>query len=284
MRSAFGVLAVIAIACATTATRLDAQIPTDRAYLEFPSPIRIPGATLAPGMYLFVIGPPVGGQSMVDVYASDGSRLIASVLAIRSSIDRPPMATTIDYPGGPPAALRAWFHPSNRSGLEFVYDAADARALHAQTGIAVPYLRFNARTRDLVGAIPIGRAGIASSGGGAVIETVSDTMGPHDHLTAARRLIAYEGRTFQQQAMALEILASQVSRLQGDFRRNKWKDVNAGLELVDTTITRMLPSDAAVMARRGQAPSRDLVELLERVHAHVRAFANAAAPAMRAGR
>ena len=301
----FVTAALIALTMATPGAKaeLGVQIPADRTYLEFTSPVSIPGATLAPGMYLFVIGRPVGDQAIVDVYSSDGSRLIATCLAIESTLPRPANRTTLDFPRVAPAVLRAWFHPPNPTGVEFVYSQSEAKALFAQSGLAVPYSAFKGSNRDLVGAFPVRRitplpvvVGVAGAGavapsitgtGGmtALFEAFDDTIGPHDHLTAARRLIAARAQQVgPSQKPLYDIVGRQVSQLQAAYRRNDRKEVAEWLRLINKMLDNMMPNEIEIAARRQQRPERATVVLLQRVQAHVKAFGGAAAPVQRAGR
>lgn len=252
-------------------------------------------------MYLFVIGRPVGDQSIVDIYSSDGARLIATCLAIDSTVPRPSRRTTVDFPGGSPTALRAWFHPANPIGIEFVYNQAEAKSIFGETGLPVPYSAFKASNRDLVGAFPVRRLtplpvmGAATAGGiapaptgttglTALFEPFDDTLGPHAHLTAARRLIAARARDLPAQKILLETLGRQVSQLQAAYRKNHRKDVADGVRLIERTIENLLPNEALILARRQARLPRGAVVALERVRAHVAAFTRDAAPAVRARR
>ena len=300
MRTALAALIALAVASPGVTAELGAQIPADRSYLEFTSPVRIPGATLAPGMYLFVIGRPVGDQSIVDVYSSDGSRLIATALAVETALPRPSRRTTVDFPRMSPAPLRAWFHPSNPFGVEFVYNQIEAKEIFNETGIPVQYASFRSSNRDLVGAMPVRRltplpvVGVANAafapaaagtvGVTALFEPFDDTLGPHDHLTSARRLIA--ARTSQlppAQKPLLETLGKQISQMQAAYRKGDRKEVAEWLRLVDKMLLNLMPNDALITARKQVRPPRETVVVLERVQAHVRAFVESA-QTLRAGR
>lgn len=302
MYRAFAVLLACAGTAAGASVDVGAQIPADRSYLEFTSPVRIPGATLAPGMYLFVIGKAVGGQSIVDVYSADGARLVATCLTIESTLPRPAAATTIDFPGGRPPALRAWFHPTNAHGLEFVYSQREARALFAGAALPVPYSAFTPGNRDLVGAFPIARirpvpvvamagaaavapSAVGTSGTTAIVEDIDEVMGPHTHLTAARRVLAAaEARTSAGYRDMLAALRKQVAKLQAAYRRGDRGDTAESLRLLEKTVQNLMPDESAIIARRQVRMPRAVALVLERVQAHVRAFAEAAAPTLRANR
>lgn len=272
----------LAVACLGAATELYAQIPTDRTYLEFTSPARIPGAALAPGMYLFVIGPPVGDQAIIDVYSADGSRLVASSLAIESRLQRPARQTLLDFRAPGPATLRAWFHPSNMAGYEFVYSPQEAREIFEATGQLAPYAAFPLSDRNLVGAIPIryvtplpvirlANAGAVAPGYGTAILEPFDTLGPHEHLLAARRVASTAAQSQPDFKALLELIERSVAQLQAAYRRDDRKAMEQHRLLIERTLENLMPDEAEIAAHRQMRLPRDVVLALERVAAHVRA-------------
>lgn len=302
MRDALAGLLALAVASPGVIAELNAQIPADRTYLEFTSPVRIPGATLAPGMYLFAMGAPVGDQLIVDVYSADGSRWIATCLMIESKLPRPAGRTTTDFPRVSPKTLRAWFQPASLIGLEFVYSQAEARELFAETGLSIPYAAFKPANRDLLGAFPVRRVtplpvvGVAAPGTltptvvgtrgvTAVFEPFDESLGPHEHLTTARRLLAAHARTVSpSEKLLFETVERQISHMQAAYRKNNRKDVAASIQTVERTIVNLLPNEEMILARRQVRPPRETVIVLQRVAAHVRAFSRVAAPVLRAVR
>ncbi|HEX6322415.1 MAG TPA: hypothetical protein VFZ36_01715 [Vicinamibacterales bacterium] len=293
MRTAVVAACLFAVLGGTEAkAELRAQFTTDRAYLRFGSPTRLPGATLAPGTYLFVIGRPVGGQTIIDVYTSDGSRLVASCLAMESRLRRPSRTTTLDYAVSP-SALRAWFHPANRRGVEFVYGRAEATDLSTATGLPVPYAAFTPSNRDLVGAFPVGTAtpvppiavvnaaaiapAATGTSGIAVLDLFNDTLGPREHLMAARRILAERASASQpHERVLLETLGIYVGRLQSAFLRNDRKGMQSARRVLEASIVNLTPDPREIAARRQEPRPRETLQALERVRAHVRAFASGA--------
>lgn len=258
-------------------------LPADRVYVEFARPVRVPGATLPPGMYLFVIGTPVGGQNILDVYSADGARLAATCLTIETALPRPRTSTTIDFPALSPSALRAWFHPANLIGLEFVYSSAEARGLFAETGLWPPNAPFKPTNRDLVGAFPISRAlamatvsrakaaPVATSG--TVVIAAGDGLGPHDHLTTARRLIVNRRRDAgERERVLLDALKSLVVELQSSYRRGDRDASRRALRAIEASLSNVTPTARELATGKRTAPPRGLTIALEQVGAHVRAF------------
>lgn len=125
-------------------------------------------------MYLFVLSTPVGGQFIIDIYSADGSRLVATTLAVESPLPKPASVTTLDYAAGQAAALRAWFPAASR---ELIGAFPIARAA------GVP--RMGSTGAGTVTPLPV-----ATSGRTALFETMDEGLGPHQHLTTALRVIA----------------------------------------------------------------------------------------------
>lgn len=291
MRSARAVGLGVAVALFAAASELSAQIPTDRTYLEFSAPARIPGATLAPGMYLFVVGRGVGGQMVIDVYSADGGRLIATCLAIETALPRPAGSTTLDYPGTSPATLRAWYPAAHMRGVEFVYGASEARELATRFGVPVPHASFKAANRDLVGAFPVGRttavpmmrvagpgavapAATGTSGVTTLLEPFDEALAPHQHLTMARRLLIERARRVpERERPLLNVTGRLVGALHSAYRRGSEKAVGETLAVIEASLTNLMPAAAVVAERRLEPLPRGTALVLERVRAHVRAFA-----------
>src|SRR5688572_32812117 len=77
--------------------------------VEFRTATRLPGITLQPGSYVFRMGEPRGTQRFVDVYSSDGTQKITTLLTVDYPTAATAGTTTVLYPNSP--ALRAWYFP-----------------------------------------------------------------------------------------------------------------------------------------------------------------------------
>ncbi len=104
--------------------------------VEFKSATRLPGITLQPGTYIFKLGQPKGQQNVVEVWSTDGTRKIATLL----TVDYPTAAatnarttTTVLYPNAASPTLRAWYFPGEPVGRAFVYTQDEARTLYGAT-------------------------------------------------------------------------------------------------------------------------------------------------------
>lgn len=177
---------------AAFATAAPAQAPPpERVYIRFGKPFRVPGAVLPAGSYLFLPGDPVAGQLIIEIHKDDASALVATVLAIESRLPRPARATLLDYAGTEPPALRAWFHPGNPRGYEFVYARGEAETIYAASNTPVPAAPADAVDASLLGVVPIAhaddlyRAGVPADISRELgVATVPP--GPIDRLTLAR--------------------------------------------------------------------------------------------------
>lgn len=295
MRFAAAVCLGVAITLSAAAAP-SAQIATGRVYLQFHTPARLPGATLAPGMYLFVLGQSVGGQVVIDVYSADGSRLVATCLAVESALPRPSASTTLDYPGTSPATLRAWYPAARQRGVEFVYSVTEARDLFARTGVPVPHAPFQAGNRELVGAFPVGRtaavpmmrisgaaavapAATGTSGMAVLVQPFDNALEPHQHLTAARRIVAQRAaRVSEPERPTLHVMNRLLAELHSAYSGGHEKTVRERIGTIEASLTNLMRDPRDFENQRVEPLPRETALVLERVRAHVLAFARALPP------
>ncbi|MDQ3169506.1 MAG: hypothetical protein M3Q55_05155, partial [Acidobacteriota bacterium] len=104
--------------------------------VEFRTATRLPGITLQPGSYVFKMRNTNGKQHFVDVYSSDGTQKIATLLTVDYPAAATSGSTTVLYPNTSPT-LRAWYFPGEPVGRAFVYSQDEARTLYtsAQTPV-----------------------------------------------------------------------------------------------------------------------------------------------------
>lgn len=108
----------------------------DRTYLTFSAPIQMPGRTLAAGRYLFQLMDSPSNRHIVQVFNAQGTRLIATVMAIPDQRLVPSENTTVSFietPSSRPYAIRSWFYPGRTIGHEFVYPKSQAMAIAKAT-------------------------------------------------------------------------------------------------------------------------------------------------------
>ena len=104
--------------------------------VEFKTATRLPGITLQPGSYVFKMRNAQGTHHFVDVYSSDGTQKIATLLTVDYPTAATAGSTTVLYPNTSPT-LRAWYFPGEPVGRAFVYSQDEARTLYtsAQTPV-----------------------------------------------------------------------------------------------------------------------------------------------------
>jgi len=111
--------------------------------MTFSQPVEIPGQVLPAGTYTFRLANSLSDRNIVQIFNADGSRIIATVIAINNyrlqSTDKT-VVTFEERSGDNPDAVKAWFYPGDNFGQEFVYPKARAVQLAAASNEPVPAL------------------------------------------------------------------------------------------------------------------------------------------------
>jgi hypothetical protein len=112
----------------------------------FSQPVRIPGEILAAGTYWFVLIDHGSDSNVVQVFNSDRSSVVATLLTAAAERLNPSAETivTLAEPEGSaessePAALISWFYPGFTYGHQFIYPSYLEKTLereHDVTGAA----------------------------------------------------------------------------------------------------------------------------------------------------
>jgi hypothetical protein len=92
--------------------------------MTFSQPVEIPGQILPAGTYTFVLADSPADRHIVQIFNADGSKIIATVLAINNYRLKPSGDSVVKFAersGDNPEALKAWFYPGDNFGQEFVY-------------------------------------------------------------------------------------------------------------------------------------------------------------------
>lgn len=264
-------IAFLLLPAASSGQEADA---VERVYVQLGSAARVPGATLEPGTYLFMPGPPVAGQIIIEIYTAKGA-LAATCLAIQSTLDRPHGATLIDYPDTRPPALRAWFRPGNARGHEFVYPRDEAAAIFAASSVPVASTISDDAAASLVGVMPIVhaddlyRAGVAPDVA-TELGITSVPPGPTDRLTLARvAILGHLDSVPRDIATRRRLLDSQIRDVHTAYGMNA-PDLPHRLSLARASLDNMpagLDRNAGTFV---QTPA--VTHVLERVRAQVQAF------------
>jgi len=111
--------------------------------MTFNQPFEIPGQVLPAGTYTFRLADSLSDRIVVQIFNADGSRIIATVLAISNyrlqSTDKT-VVTFSERSGDNPDAIKAWFYPGDTFGVEFVYPKQRAIQLAMAANEPVPAL------------------------------------------------------------------------------------------------------------------------------------------------
>jgi len=112
--------------------------------MAFTQPFEVPGGqTLPAGTYVFKLLDSPFDREVVQIFSEDQNTLYATVLAIpdyRLTAGETTVMQFKETAPGAPTALKAWFHPGEKGGHEFVYPHAKAVELAKATNEAVPYM------------------------------------------------------------------------------------------------------------------------------------------------
>src|SRR5688572_33321918 len=111
--------------------------------IEFTTVTRLPGITLQPGKYVFRLGRPEMKQNVVEVYSSDGTKKIATLLTVDYATPARAGVSTVAFDRTNPPALRAWYVPGVAVGREFVWSEDEARTLHTAANTPVLWATWN---------------------------------------------------------------------------------------------------------------------------------------------
>ena len=126
--------------------------------LTFTQPVEIPGRVLPAGTYVFRLVDSMTDRHIVGIYTADGTKIIATVMAIPRERIKATDDTVIRFrevPAGAPEAIRAWFYPGNLLGQEFVYPKARAVQLAKASKGVVPAIAVDVTSADDLKTAPI---------------------------------------------------------------------------------------------------------------------------------
>jgi hypothetical protein len=128
----------LALFCALAIPRAVLADEWDQATkLTFSESVEVPGQALPAGTYWFRLADSDSDRSIVQIWNSDRTQLVTTILAIPDYRQTTSDKTIINFaerPVGQPEAIQSWFYPGNRVGEEFVYPKTRAKQLAKQTG------------------------------------------------------------------------------------------------------------------------------------------------------
>jgi hypothetical protein len=139
--AAIGSLALLVLAF-TPGLKADNDVWNKTTTLSFSQPFEIPGGQVLPaGTYVFKLLDSPYDRDIVQIFNEDQTHVYATILAIPNRRLHAPENTIMNFTeraAGSPVAIKAWFHPGERYGQEFVYPKARAIELAKQVNEPVP--------------------------------------------------------------------------------------------------------------------------------------------------
>jgi hypothetical protein len=94
-------------------------------YFTFSSPVKVPGAVLPAGTYVFRIADSYTSRDIVQIMNPEQTKIYATVAAVPAYRQEPTSGTVITFEGRPaaafPDAVQTWFYPLTTYGHRFVY-------------------------------------------------------------------------------------------------------------------------------------------------------------------
>ncbi len=123
--------------------------------MTFSQPIEIPGQILPAGTYTVKLVNIDTDRHVVQFLDADGTKVIATVLAINDWRLHPTGQTVVKFAersGDNPEAMKAWFYPGDNFGQEFVYPKHRAIELAVVVKEPIPALAEDTAPADLATA------------------------------------------------------------------------------------------------------------------------------------
>ena len=148
------VLVVLALAVlgALFAPRAGADEWNKKTVMTFSQPVEIPGQILPAGTYTIKLVDLASERHIVQFLDADGTKVIATVLAINNWRLRPTGKSVVTFAervGDSPEAVKAWFYPGDNFGQEFVYPKHRAIELAVAAKEPIPAIAEEVAPADL---------------------------------------------------------------------------------------------------------------------------------------
>lgn len=132
-----GTVAALAVVLACgSAIAAGAQVLDERTTLTFSEPVKVPGATLAPGTYVFELADPDSTPHVIRIRMEGTDDVVTMAEAIPTTREDEASNTVLQFnptEEGAPAAIEAWFYPDSTHGHRFVYPDDEAREIATRT-------------------------------------------------------------------------------------------------------------------------------------------------------
>jgi hypothetical protein len=122
---------ILTAACCFTATIASADEWNRRTILTINEPVVVPGATLTPGTYTFILADPDTSRDVVYILREDGTPVAsAPIVRMQRTSEKRNLAMWVALnENGAVPVMKGWFYPGMNSGFEFIYPPAQRRAL-----------------------------------------------------------------------------------------------------------------------------------------------------------
>src|SRR6202158_1302145 len=153
----FCFLAIILLS-ATVLSSARADTWNKKTVVTFSQAVEVPGKVLPAGTYTFQLLDSPSDRHIVQIFSTDGSQIITTILAINNYRLEPTGETVMKFserPGDSPEALRAWFYPGDNCGQEFVYPKVRAIQLAQTTKVIVPAVAADTIDDNVMKTVPI---------------------------------------------------------------------------------------------------------------------------------
>lgn len=143
MKAGYSPLIAAGFALALSTSIASAQPFNKKTKLSFSQPIRVPGATLAPGSYIFKLVDSQANRNIVQISNVRENKLYATILAIPDYRLNPSSQTVVTFGetgAGCAPAVKAWFYPGDNTGNRFVYGKKEATEMAKSCQQPVPHV------------------------------------------------------------------------------------------------------------------------------------------------
>src|SRR5207248_4437648 len=114
--------------------------------------IQLPNTVLQPGTYVFKLADSLSDRHIVQIFNSDETKVIATILAIPNYRLKPTDKSVFRFwetPAGNPKAMRAWFYPGDNFGQEFAYPKMKSIEIAKITRTPVPAVLVEKEVVDI---------------------------------------------------------------------------------------------------------------------------------------
>ena len=111
-----------------------------RTILTIDQPMVVPGATLTPGTYTFILGNPDTSRDVVYILREDGTPVTSAHVAhMQRNSDKRDLALWVALnENGAMPAMKGWFFPGMMDGYQFRYPKEQARTIARAETVEIP--------------------------------------------------------------------------------------------------------------------------------------------------